>query len=450
MANQLFIDEFVAKVDEEYCNRTPKSAAIAEDAKKSSPGGDYRSMVWWGPYPLVMDKADGAYLYDVDGNKYLDYASNWTSTILGNTPKEVVDAVNTAMNKEGVAMSAPHAEVYEWARLICDRIKSVEKVRFSCSGSEAGMFALRTARAFTGKDKVIKLEGGFHGSYDPIHFHVGWGPWEKGMPQSLKQDIVMVKANDIAATEKVIRENYQDCCGVIMEPIMAAGGMIPLDKEYVQFMRNITRELGILLIIDEVVTFRLAPGGGQEIYGIDADLSYFGKTLAAGMPNGAFGGRADIMDLYNQADNPAPMFHSGTFIATPAVAAAGVASLKAMGKETLDRINEMGETLAERIRGVLDEKGIKAVLMGMGSLDNLHWREEALRNPDDAEDQVHDLKPIFNKLMMKRGFYVTGRNIFMISTPMGQAEMDATVQAVSETLDEMKPVIQEMAPHLIK
>ena len=237
---------------------------------------------------------------------------------------------------------------------------------------------------------------------------------------------------------------------MIMEPVMAAGGMIPLDKEYVQFMRDITKELGLLLIFDEVVTFRLAYGGAQEIYGVEADLTYFGKAIAAGMPNGAFGGRADIMDLYNQADNPAPMFHSGTFIATPSVAAAGVASLKTLDRELIGRLNEMGETLKQRILDVFDEKGIKVVIAGTGSLVNLHWREEQLRNPDDAEDQVHDLKPIFNKLMMKRGFYVTGRNIFMISKPMGQAEMDATVQAVSETLDEMKPVIQEMAPHLIK
>jgi glutamate-1-semialdehyde 2,1-aminomutase len=407
-------------------------------------------MVWWGPFPLVMERADGCFLYDVDGNKYLDLVNNWTSMVLGNNPPSVVKAVKDSMDQLGMAMAAPTESAYQWAKLICDRMKSVDKVRFSCSGTEAAMFALRTARAFTGKDKIIKLSGGFHGSYDPIHFHVGWGEWEVGMPQSLKQDIAMIPPNDIDTSREIILANKEDSCAVIFEAVMGAGGTLPLDKEYVKFLREITTENGLLLIIDEVVTFRLAPGGAQEIYGIDADLTIFGKALASGMPNGAFGGRADIMELYSQASQASPLFHSGTFIATPSVAAAGIASLEAMTRPVLDRINQMGDDLADNLRAVFDDHGVKAQISGIGSLHQLHWREAPLRSPDDGEDQALELKPIFNKLMLKRGKYVSARNYFMMSTPMGQSEMDDTVQAVSDTLAEMKPLIEKSAPQLLK
>ena len=168
------------------------------------------------------------------------------------------------------------------------------------------------------------------------------------------------------------------------------------------------------------------------------------------MPGAAFGGRADIMELYSQASQESPIYHSGTFMATPAVTAAGIASLEAMTRPVLDRINTMGERLAEDITGVLSDQGIKAQMTGMGSLYQLHWREASLRTPDDAEDQVHELKPIFNMLMLKRGIYSSVRNLFIITTPMGQEEMDTTLRALSETLEEMKPYIEELAPQLIQ
>lgn len=449
MSDNAYAAEFAAQVDHDFRAATPASAAIAVDhANKVCPGGDYRTMVWFAPYPIVMEKAEGCYLHDVDGNQYLDFASNWSSMVLGNAPTAVVEAVRASLD-QGLAMSAPTESAYRWAEMICERIKSVERVRFSCSGTEAAMFALRTARAFTGKDKFIKIEGGFHGSYDPIHYHVGWGPWEKGMPRSVMQDVVTIPANDIEAAKEIILANKDEAGCVIMEPMMGAAGFVLLDEDYIRFIRDITEELGMLLIFDEVVTFRLAPGGMQEILGIDADITILGKALASGTANGAFGGRADVMELYNQATQESPMFHSGTFIATPAVAAAGIASLESLTRDAIDRINGMGETLADRIRSVLEDLGIKAIVAGVGSLQQLHWRTAPLRNADDGEAQAASLKPVFCKLMLKRGFFVSNRNIFVISTPMGQAEMDATVQAVAETLGEMRPLIEAVAPELL-
>ena len=447
MSNEAFAAEFLQKVDEDYCAATPKSAELMKEAEKWVPGGDYRVTTFWKPHPYVVKRGDGCYLFDEDGNKYLDFAGNWTSMPLGVNPPEVVEAVKNAADNVGLAMAAANTAAHEWAKLICERMKSVERVRFNCSGSEATLFALRAARRYSGKEKFIKIRGGFHGSCDELQVVVGWIEDTPGIPRSAAENVICMTANDIEATREVILEHKDEAACVIFEPILGFGGLLPLDKEYVQFLREITREHGILLIADEIVSFRLAPGGAQEIYGIECDLTCLGKAISNGVACGAVAGKAEVMDVFSPWQKE-PLFHGGTYIATPLAQAAGVATLTAFNKEKIDYINKLGEDLAQDVRDILKEVGIKALVTGMGSLHQIHFRSTEFTCPEQM-DWNSDLQMVFFKLMLKRGITVSARNIFIISTPMGQAEMDATVKAVRETREEMKPYLEATRPDLI-
>ena len=205
MSKKEKVAEFSRKIEEIYLQRTSKSREIIEDAKRFVPDGDMRISIWFEPYPAVMARGDDCHLYDEDGNDYLDFSNNWTSMVLGNNNPSVVDAI-CRQAPMGSAMAAPPKQAYEWAQILCERVPSMERVRFCTSGTEAVMFAIRGARAFTGKDKILKMEGNYHGSYDPMEMTVGWRRLPPGLPKSAELDMLVVPFNDKAAAEKMIRE----------------------------------------------------------------------------------------------------------------------------------------------------------------------------------------------------------------------------------------------------
>ncbi|UCH23834.1 MAG: aminotransferase class III-fold pyridoxal phosphate-dependent enzyme [Deltaproteobacteria bacterium] len=226
MNRKEIVADYSNKIEEDYKQRTKKSAQIISDAAKYVPDGDFRISIWFEPYPTVMARGDGCRLYDEDDNEYLDFSNNWTSMVLGNNHPKVVEAI-CKQAPLGSAMAAPPARAYEWAQILCDRIPSVDKVRFCTSGTEAVMFAIRAARAFTGKDKILKMEGNYHGSYDIMEMTVGWRKLPPGLPKSVEQDVLVTPFNDKEAAEKLIKENKEELAAVIVEGIMGAGGMIP-------------------------------------------------------------------------------------------------------------------------------------------------------------------------------------------------------------------------------
>ncbi|MDD2217976.1 MAG: aminotransferase class III-fold pyridoxal phosphate-dependent enzyme [Eubacteriales bacterium] len=275
------------------------------------PGGDTRTATYFEPYPHYILKGEGAYMTDVDGNKLLDFQNNYTSLIHGHGHKETVEAVKKQI-EVGSAYTSPFELQTRLAKIITDRFSGIELVRFTNSGTEANMHLLRVARAFTGKSKIIKTEGGYHGTTDVFEASVDPNikkagpldnikiiPESRGVSVNALKDVLVTPFNDVARTKKVIKENHEDIACIIIEPIMGSAGQITPTMEYLIFLREITKEYNILLVFDEVVTGRLALGGAQEFYGITPDLTSLGKIIGGGMQIGAFGGRRDIMEMYD-------------------------------------------------------------------------------------------------------------------------------------------------------
>jgi len=448
MSRKELVAKYSLQIEEAYRKRSPQSRKVIEDAAKYVPDGDFRVSVWHEPYPVVMGRGDGCHLYDIDGNDYLDFSNNWTSMILGNNNPKVVEAISQQAPL-GSAMAAPHQGAYEWAKMICDRIPSVSKVRFCTSGSEAVMFAVRAARAFTGKDKILKMEGNYHGSYDPMEMTTGWRKLPWGLPKSVEQDVLVTPFNDKEMAEKIITENKNELAAVIVEGILGAAGMIPPEDDYLKHLQEVANQNDVLLIIDEVISFRLATGGAQQIFDVNPDLTVLGKSIGGGLPTGAFGGREDVMAVYSPRQKR-PAHHAGTFVATPIAVAAGIANLREMTAETLDKINSLGWSLAEKLQGILDEVRIKAQIKGYGSLQQIHFTPEPVFTASTAYfTQDRDVLRLFHLSMMNKGMFIGSRGFYSVTTPMSEAEIEKALEATVECLSELKPLIQEIAPKLI-
>ena len=442
------VAEFNRKIEEVYLQRTSKSQEIIEDAKRFVPDGDMRISIWFEPYPAVMAKGDGCHLYDEDGNDYLDFSNNWTSMVLGNNHPSVVDAI-CRQAPMGSAMAAPPKQAYEWAQILCERVPSMERVRFCTSGTEAVMFAIRGARAFTGKDKILKMEGNYHGSYDPMEMTVGWRRLPPGLPKSAEFDMLVVPFNDKAAAEKMIKENKDELAAVIVEGVMGAAGMIPPEDDYLKFLEETAHANDVLLIIDEVISFRLSTGGAQKIYGVKPDLTVLGKAIGGGLPSGAFGGRKEVMAVYSPRHKH-PAHHAGPFVATPIAVAASVAGLNELTPEAIDRINSLGWLLAEGLQNALNDLKIKAQIKGYGSLQQIHFSPEPISTASTAFFTIdRDILRLFHLSLMNKGIFIPNRGFFAVSTPMGEVEIERAVKATAETLTELKPLIEEIAPQLI-
>jgi glutamate-1-semialdehyde 2,1-aminomutase len=335
----------------------------------------------------LVNKAKGCTITDVDGREYIDFVGTWGPAILGHAPQVVIDAV-TETAKHGTSFGIPNPLEVEMAETICRMVPSVEKVRMTNSGTEAVMSAIRLARGATGRDRIVKFEGCYHGHVDSLLVKAGSGaltlgqPDSAGIPASLASLTSTVPFNDIEALKYVFQEKGSEIACVILEPVPANAGLYLPEPGYLEAIRNLCNEHGALLIFDEVMTgFRLAPGGAQEIYGITPDLTTMGKVIGGGLPVGAFGGRADIMD---QLAPLGPVYQAGTLSGNPLALAAGLAQLKEM-----ERIN--GWALLESIGAQMEEamrssiKGKPLIFQRIGSMFCLYFCGGPVRNLEDAK-----------------------------------------------------------------
>ena len=325
-----------------------------------------------GGEPFFVAHADGARIYDVDGNEYIDYVGSWGAAILGHAPKAIVDVVNETARR-GLSFGIPNPLEVEMAELICKWMPSIEKVRMVNSGTEATMSCIRLARAFTGRDKIIKFDGCYHGHVDALLVKTGSGalthgqPDSAGVPQSFVDLTVSLPFNDIDLVRKAFRENKNEIAAVMLEPIPANAGLYFPRENFLSILRDECTKQRALLIFDEVITgFRVARGGAQEIYGIKPDLTAFGKIIGGGLPVGAFGGRAEIM---NQLSPDGPVYQAGTLSGNPLAMAAGLAQLR-----ELERINgwklleERGAQFEKAARDSLTEAKIETTFHRAGSM----------------------------------------------------------------------------------
>ena len=347
-----------------YVASNAGSSAKHEEAKRYLPGGDTRNSIFWGPFPIYVSNADGSRITDVDGNERVDFINNMTTLILGHRHPAVIEALGEQL-KRGVSYPAPTPLVVEWGELMCERVPSLDKVRFVNSGTEATLNAVRAARAFSGRNRLAKCEGAYHGNHDAVQISVTpavgmAGDAEAptsvlmtdGMSPKSADEIVIMPYNDLEAAERIIRDNADELAAVIVEPINGQCGMVPSEPEFLEGVRRITSELGILLIFDEVIAFRASRGGAQEYYGVTPDLTCFGKVIGGGLPVGAFGGREDIMSLWDPSGPGGPQVaHAGTFNGNPMTAAAGVATLKELTVGRLRRTGREGRVSANPSAG---------------------------------------------------------------------------------------------------
>lgn len=365
-----------------------------------------------GMEPLFIERAKGAYIYDVDGNKYIDYVLSWGPMILGHADSRVLGPVAKVL-KQGTSFGAPTKRETELARLINRVYPSIEKARLTSSGTEAAMSAIRLSRGFTGRSKIIKFAGCYHGHFDSLLVKAGSGlatfgvPSSAGVNKSFAKDTIALAFNDIEKVEEVIKREKDDIACVILEPIPANMGVILPKDGFLKRLRRITEENNIVLIFDEVITgFRVAPGGAQELFGIKPDLTILGKILGGGFPIGAFGGKAQIMGFLSP---DGPVYQAGTLSGNPVAVEAGINTIKILieKRNIYDKLESLGSELESGLKRIINRSGSKVTLNRCGSLFTLFFTDKKeISCYDDVSVCDLDRFASFFRGMLKQGIYL--------------------------------------------
>ncbi|MFN8592702.1 MAG: aspartate aminotransferase family protein [Thermomicrobiales bacterium] len=433
---------------------SPRSAALHAAARRVMPGGDTRTVAFHAPYPLAVAEGSGYRIQDADGRTYIDLLNNYTSLIHGHGHPATVAAVMTHV-PHGTAFPAPNESQTRLAEIMTERVTSVDMIRFCNSGTEAVMNAIRAARAFTGRDVIVKMEGGYHGTYDDVEVSVhpalddpAIGPagdprgvlGTRGVPRNTVDNVLVTPFNDVTAIERLLRARGSDVAAVIIEPVMGSAGMLPADTAYLRALRELTTEHGALLIFDEVMSFRLERGGYQEQAGVRPDITSFAKIIGGGFPVGAFGGRANVMEQFDP-HRPAPLWQSGTFNGNLITMAAGVAAMEEYPGEEVARINALGERLRSGLRAELADQGVTGTVTGYGSFAGLHLGAEKVRVYRDAAANDKGLARLMHLALLLEGVYVAPRLMMCTSTPMTTATVDDVLAAFGRALRAIHPAL---------
>jgi glutamate-1-semialdehyde 2,1-aminomutase len=382
---------------------------------------------------------------DADGVDRLDFINTMTTLILGHGPEPVVQAVREQLDR-GVVYNAPSENQIRLAKLLCERIPSFDLVRFTNSGTEATMNTLRAARAFTGKSRFAKVEGGYHGTHDAVTVSLRVDPEKAGdalrpaalpssagLPEGVLDQVVIIPFNETAVALRLLEENKDQLAAVIVEPVMGSVGMVPASSEFLAMLREFTREHGIILIFDEVISFRVAPGGGQQYYGITPDMTAMGKIIGGGFAVGAFGGRRDIMELYDPSKG-AKVSHAGTFNANPVTMLAGAVTLEQLTPEVYRRLAELTERLRSGISQVCADLEVPVQVTGLGSLFGIHFTEGPVRGYRDVAAEDARLRGQVFLGLLNEGILTASNLVGALSTVITEAEVDIFVAALKRVL----------------
>lgn len=413
-----------------YERATPRSRALFDAARNYLPGGDTREVTYHAPYPTFVEEAAGCTLTTADGEDLLDFLNNYSAAVLGHAPEPVVEAVCERFRR-GSGFAAPTREATELARRIVERTPSIERARFANSGTEATMNAVRAAMAHTGHDGVLKVRGGYHGTHDTVLVGVSGEGTEPGVPRDVDSRVHTVPYNDVDALTMAFDRHGSDVACFVVEPIMGHAGMVPATPEYLAAARDLTQDTDTLLVFDEVMTFRLAMGGAQERYGVTPDLTALGKFIGGGLPAGAFGGRADVMDVFDPASEG--VTHSGTFNGNPATMVGGAATLDALDADAIERLNDLGATARERLSRVAEAADVPVQVTGDGSFFNVHFTGAPVTDHATSAAGTPATRLLFLE-MRNRGVFIAPRGMGNISTPMDEAELDRLVEAFEDVL----------------
>lgn len=444
---------------EKYAEERPVSEKLYQDACRYLPGGDTRTATFYLPFPAFIDRGRGAYMYDADGHKLLDFQNNYTSLIHGHGHPAIVEAVQSQIGR-GSAYTAPFEKQTQLAGLLTERFPSLDLIRFTNSGTEANMHALRIARAYTGKTKIIKTEGGYHGTTDVFEASVDPNikkagtldqikviPESRGVSANALKDVLVVPFNDIERTRRMVEAHCEETACLIIEPIMGSAGQITPDIEYLHFLREICTDCGIVLIFDEVVTGRLTLGGAQQYYGVTPDMTTLGKIIGGGTAIGAFGGKREIMELYDPRRKK--MYHSGTFNGNAIAMAAGLAAMEAYDQEMADYVNSLGSYFKKGVLDIYRRHGLNMKISGAGSIYNILFTDKEVKNYRDVAGSHEELNRLLYLLLLTKGVFNAERGMFCMSTAMSREDLDFGLEKLEEALGQMLDVIGEEAPELL-
>lgn len=428
---------------EDYVRRTQKSKVIYERAKRVLPAGVSYSIRYFEPYPFVTSRAKGSKLYDVDGNEYVDFWLGHTALILGHGHPSIIKAVASQLQKGTHYGTSPHELEVELAEQVVKMVPSAEMVRFTNSGTEANMYATRLARAYSDKEKIAKFEGGWHGGYDALHVGVKPPfdlPESAGLTEGSTRDTVLLPFNNLEGVRKRLKST--EIASIIVEPVLGAGGGVPAEKEFLKGLRELCDEKDTLLIFDEVITgFRLAPGGGQQYYGVKPDITILGKILGGGFPIGAFCAGKEIMETIDPLVHKRPYysFHGGTFAGNPITMSAGVATLKALEDGALiKKLNETGESIKKRLGEAFEESRVDAQVTGAGSIFNVHFTKEEVRDAVTAHREDKGRLFEYGLRLIANGVFLLPAHNGALSTAHSDADIEKLLTETENYLKERR------------
>ena len=408
------LDDQLAIARQRYIEKNPDSLAAFEVSTDSMPGGNTRTVLFNDPFPLRMVSGKGCRITDADGHEYVNLLGEYTAGLFGHDNQIIKERIIEALDR-GVNLSGHNLDEVKLAQLVCDRFPSIDKVRFTNSGTEANLLAVSAARYVTGRKQVLVFEGGYHGGL--LYFGGG------GMPLNVPFDYIVGKYNDVEQTMKIFQEKGEDIACVLVEPMQGAAGCIPASHEFLSLIREKTHAFGNILIFDEVMTSRFSSQGAQGYLGIIPDMTTLGKYIGGGMTFGAFGGKEEIMKIFD----PRTMDfipHAGTFNNNTISMAAGVAAMsEVLDSKSLDRLNEQGNTLRLKLNQIAKKYDAAVQFTGQGSLIAMHTTKNQIDNTDDLVNADDRIKEIIFLDLLEQGYYIARRGFISLMLTIEEKEI---------------------------
>jgi glutamate-1-semialdehyde 2,1-aminomutase len=419
-----------------YAAANPNSREADKQAELYMPGGNTRNVLYHEPFPLTVVAGEGAELVDLDGHRYVDFVGEFSAGLFGHSDPHIKSAIHEGLD-HGIAIGGSTVYERELARLLCDRFQSLQQLRFCNSGTEAGLMAITTARLTTGRDKVLVFNGAYHGGV--LKFPTGLSRF------NAPYDFVLAEYNDTEGAAEVIRQLGDQLAAVMVEPILGAGGSIPGTREFLQMLRETTRELGAVLIFDEVKTARLGPGGVQGMLDITPDLTTLGKIIAGGMPTGAFGGSAELMACFNPK-NEGTWKHAGTFNNNVCSMAAGIAAMgKVFTPQRATEFFEWAEVYRQALNSMFAEKSVPMICNGVSSMFAIHFSATPLERMVVRSTECQALNALLHMELLLAGVLICSRGDLFLSLPMNDSHLDAAKDALAGFIDRHHTLIKSIA-----
>jgi len=435
-----------------YPDPTSRSAQLFARGRKVMPGGNSRTGVTLNPYPIYAVHGNGCRVTDADGCIRIDCINNWSSLIHGHGNQAVLAAI-AEQSQHLLAVGMPTEVEIDLASLLCERLPGVEQIRFSNSGTEGVMMALRAARAYTGRDMIAKVEGAYHGSADSMEISVApsptqWGPAHTpssvpataGIPAKVQQDTLVLPFNDVEATSRLIEQHAGELAAVVIDPIVSRMGFVEATDAYLQRVRELTDALKIILVFDEVFSFRVGYHGVQGVTSVTPDLTALGKVIGGGLPVGATGGKAEIMEVFDQTKKPLRVEHGGTYNANPLTMAAGLACMKQMTPAAYDRLDRLGDRLRDGLRHHLEDHDLKGQVMGRGSLAGLVFSDKPFTDFRSLPLGPHEVRTVLSlhRFLLNHGVQIIPFGLMILSTAMTEDDIDEILEQVGAGMAEIR------------